>query len=150
MQCLAMTGSHAIIIVAGILLLLIATTPSSAQYGSVATVKFLLMVSGANISLSRVVSAVDQTLEEINYDYLFLSNHRLEYILSENQVSIASRMPLILMLTEIQCSGADVLDTFFAHAKATDVVAVITDCSSNIEEVTKLGHYFNISVVSIN
>ena len=70
--------------VTGVMIFLIATTLRSSAFLSRETVKFLLMVSGDNNS--SVVSAVDQTLEVINNDYFFLPNHRLEYILSENQV----------------------------------------------------------------
>ena len=49
--------------------------------------KFLLMVaSGSNPDSSAVVSAVNQTLEEINTDASILPGRRLEYVLRDTEV----------------------------------------------------------------
>ena len=70
-------------LVAVITILLLASTPRSYSL-SRETVTFLLMVADDDTS-SAVVSAVDKTLEQVNH---YLPNHRLEYIVSKNQVKL--------------------------------------------------------------
>ena len=65
--------------------LLLVARPNVAS--SVFPLKFLLMVaSGSSPDTSAVVSAVNQTLEEINADASILPGHRLEYILRDTKV----------------------------------------------------------------
>ena len=65
--------------------LLLAAVPI--DVASVSPLKFLLMVaSGSSQDSSAVVSAVNQTLEEINTDASILPGHRLEYILRDTEV----------------------------------------------------------------
>ena len=62
-------------------------TADSTGASSVSPLKFLLMVaSGSSQDSSAVVSAVNQTLEEINTDASILPGHRLEYILRDTEV----------------------------------------------------------------
>ena len=54
---------------------------------SVSPLKFLLMVdSESTPTSSAVVSAVNQTLEEINANDILLPEHRLEYLLRDTKV----------------------------------------------------------------
>ena len=55
--------------------------------GAFSPLKFLLMVaSGSSQDFSAVVSAVNQTLEDINADASILPGHRLEYVLRDTEV----------------------------------------------------------------
>ena len=72
-----------------LLSVLLAVGTTGATY--VSPLKFLLMVgSGSSTDSSAVVSAVNQTLEEINADSSILPRHRLEYVLRDTRVRITA------------------------------------------------------------
>ena len=75
--------SDVVFLLALSLLLAASTTGAS----SVSSLKFLLMVaSETSPDSSAVVSAVNQTLEEISADASILPGHHLEYILRDTEV----------------------------------------------------------------
>ena len=88
-----------------LLLLLVCAMQAVAHNTSNTTVNFLLMVAGGSPDSSAVVSAVDQTLEEINRDTSILPGHSLEYVLHDtlvNKKSMNSQSSVLIF----QCFSA--------------------------------------------
>ena len=92
-------------------LLLLACPNIDASF--VSPLKFVLMVaSGSSSNSSAVVSAVDQTLKEINADDFLLPEHRLEYILRDTKVQLARNEHLSEETLKVMINKQTVIFTF--------------------------------------
>ena len=135
-------------VLAATALLLSVSTGSSQLADNIPTRAFLLMV--ATPDTSAVVSAVDQTLEEVNLAFPF----QLKYNISDNQVSDINYRVLPTITTRdiyfVQCNGTKAIQSFYDAVTAdSSVVAVVgCGCSSATEEVAKISHLWNVFVVS--
>ena len=113
-----------------------------------------------NTGSTGIVPAVNQVLDEINRNVSLLPDHRLDYILREIEVCMlyvlhacfdAVLLHIVhIWISIIQCNGPVALKTFFDVTTDRSVMAVVgCGCSSATEEVAKISHYLNISVVRI-
>ena len=139
-----------------LLLLFVCVALQSFSSSSATSLKFLLMAPKTRTTeSSAVVPAVDQTLRQINRDFTILPQHHLEYILSEKEVysidvpcSYAYTYYHMLVLNS-QCNEIEALESFINAASDSSIVAVVgCGCSTATEEVAKIAHFLNISVVS--
>ena len=113
------------------------------------TINFLLMVaSESSVNVSTVVSAVNQTLKEINMD--------MKYRISDDKVECTGfQLALYLLaLHQLQCNATRALQFFYneveEHCPSTvPAVAIVgCGCSSATEEVARISHFWNVPVVS--